>query len=198
MYLSILTGGDTNQPEPGCTGGKSKSLNIDKGTFDYWLMLLIIKCITFTGTDIYGCSCRGSDGELKLEWWSPDIQGIMLEDVYSKEKEKTTEKRLMSCTKTPRWHYHRCTSVAELKIVKKGGVSRGNYSHCAKISPPGVSFSLPLSVSLPRAIVLRQLILDFSFGNPLSQPGGYLSLANDTVQLVRVQHRQQSHKDTRL
>lgn len=92
----------------------------------------------------------------------------------------------------------RCTSVAELKIVKKGGVSRGNYSHCAKISPPGVSFSLPLSVSLPRAIVLRQLILDFSFGNPLSQPGGYLSLANDTVQLVRVQHRQQSHKDTRL
>ncbi len=42
----------------------------------------------------------------------------------------------------------------------------------AKISPPGVSFSLPLFVSQPRVFVLRHLILDFSFGSLLSQQRG--------------------------
>lgn len=73
------------------------------------------------------------------------------------------------------------TSVADLKIVKRVGWTEAiTLWRNSKISPPGVSFSLPLSVSLPQAIVLRQLVLDFSLGNLLLQQRGYLSLTDDT------------------
>lgn len=82
-----------------------------------------------------------------------------------------------------------------LKIVERVGSAGGNYSHCGEALLLRFllkEFHLPsfFLVWLPQVIVVRQLILDFSFANLLSELRGYLSLPDDTVQ----QRHAQLHK----